>query len=108
MSENAYEGLETFGEPELQGRLIPEDRAPLDKDEHIRQLTNVNLRQAERIEQLTAKGRRLTQEELEAIVHVLGSPSHSFGSCPPNTRQLCDHRDAAMSARSKMKAQVKK
>jgi hypothetical protein len=87
-----------------QGRLIPEDRAPFNKDEHIRQLEHVNARQAERIDFLTSKGRRMTLDELAAITHVLSTPNHNFGSCPAGTRQLCKHRDAAMSLRAKAKA----
>lgn len=87
-------------------RPDPAKRAPADKDEHIRQLQAINLQQAERIKWLTTVKRKLTKDELAAVVHVLESPTHRFGSCPDGTRQLCKYREAAMSARDKLKQAI--
>lgn len=89
-------------------RPDPEQRAPVNTREHVRQLQDIGLRQAERIKWLTKVKRKLTLEEAEAILHFLEVPSHSIGSCPPGSGKLCPHREAAMEARFKMKQAVDK
>lgn len=88
-------------------RPDPAKRAPLNKDEHIRQLQIVCQNQAERIKWLTTVKRKLTKEQLTAVVHVLDQTSHSVGSCPMGSGRLCPHRDRLVEARAKLKQAVK-
>lgn len=90
----------------VQKELIAEERAPVNLEEANRQLLRINADQAARIDQLTSRGRRLTLDELEALVHVFSEPNHDFHSCPRGSRAPCKHTEAARSLRAKMKARL--
>jgi hypothetical protein len=49
----------------------------------------------------------MTQEELDALVHLAEQPQHSFRSCPPGSGKTCKHLAAVQSVRPKMKSRLK-
>lgn len=88
-------------------RIKPLERPPADKDQHIAQLLKVNSQQAAQIRMLTTSGRKLTQAELAAIVHVLATPGHKDASCPPLSGKTCPHLRDTREGLSKLKGAIR-